>query len=132
MIIKFCLLIHRILILPDYTGTIITKIRWKHDTLNLASEQYAGFVHYLCRILCRILLCRILSIDDAGYAAGSDTELTPVLCRILLCRILSTDDAGYAAGSDTELTPVFDAGFDAGSVQTSMPENIYILPDNIY
>ena len=100
MIIKFCLLIHRILILPDYTGTIITKIRWKHDTLNLASEQYAGFVHYLC--------------------------------RILLCRILSTDDAGYAAGSDTELTPVFDAGFDAGSVQTSMPENIYILPDNIY
>ena len=71
--------------------------------------------------LCWILLvCRILFTDDAGSNAG----FVHYLCRILLCRILSTDDAGYAAGSDTELMPVL--------MPVLMPENIYILPDNIY
>ena len=58
------------------------------------------------------IIIRILSTDDAGYAAGSDTELTPDLmpdlmpvpfrprCRkiFIFCRITYIDDAGSSSG----------------------------------
>ena len=58
------------------------------------------------------IIIQILSTDDAGYAAGSDTELTPVLMLVLMpvpfrpqcrkififCRITYIDDAGSSSG----------------------------------
>ena len=52
-----------------------------------------------------IIFCWKLLTDDAASNTGFFARFVPSLCRIL-CRILSTDDAGYAAGSDTELTLV--------------------------
>ena len=56
-------------------------------------------------IMLDIIFCQKLLTDDAASNAGFFAGFVPSLCQILW-RILSTDDAGYAAGSDTKLMPV--------------------------
>jgi hypothetical protein len=75
--------------LPDSTGTIITKNCWKHDTLNLASEQYA----------------RIFATSDKsagtnlGVIFGSDKSRVPTL-GLSLVQINQGINLGVIFGSD--------------------------------